>query len=432
MEPDYLQRRKSGSVDRGPPPICIETLPGEIQREIMLWLPSLGSLGAIIRTSPVFYSLFRREPKKFILNCLIIVLGDSFIDTCTAHAAMQDDFQRRRRDAMKLRHEPSMIWPFLESYRNEAKKLDDKSWRYSVSLEKAVQMATFHATIVEPLVEQYSSWAMTNLGTSVKPKPLSSTECMRIQRGMYRFQILCDVFGNRLKDHNISSNRPRHLGCLRFLSRYEPWEIEEILCINAFFEEKYEARLSEVSDDLKPSNHRFNGHSFPGEPEHAFDFERGGTRVNCRNFLVSQGLPLFASISRIHEHEELVNTMQANMLKHASEYWLGDVTGNTDMHERWETSYSERDAAQDEGRPMPFVGDDLNSPPLAWVLIWGEAYSNLFGTFIPRPLRLWGYIMWDAWRLKEDGAKEVLMREWYEMWQDGDYRDNLRAWNNRG
>lgn len=157
-----------------------------------------------------------------------------------------------------------------------------------------------------------------------------------------------------------------------------------------------------------------------------------GTRVNCRNFLVSQGLPLFASISRIHDHEELVNTMQANMFKHASEYWLSDVTGNTDMHERWETSYSERDAAQDEGRPMPFIGDDLDSPPLAWVLIWGEAYSNLFGTFIPRPLRLWGYIMWDAWRLEEDGAKEVLMREWYEMWQDGDYRDNLRAWNNRG
>lgn len=81
---------------------------------------------------------------------------------------------------------------------------------------------------------------------------------------------------------------------------------------------------------------------------------------------------------------------------------------------------------------MLFRGDDLDSPPLAWVLIWGEAYSNLFGTFIPKPLRLWGYIMWDARRLEESGAKDVLMREWYEMWQGGDYRDSLRAWGNRG
>lgn len=100
------------------------------------------------------------------------------------------------------------------------------------------------------------------------------------------------------------------------------------------------------------------------------------------------------------------------------------------MHERWERSYSDRDLAQDEGRPMSFRGDDLDSPPLAWVLIWGETYSNLFGTFIPKQLRRWGYIMWDARRLEETGAEERLMREWYEMWQGGDYRDSLRAWNN--
>lgn len=157
-----------------------------------------------------------------------------------------------------------------------------------------------------------------------------------------------------------------------------------------------------------------------------------GTRYYFRNFLVSQGLPLLASVLPIQDHEELVDALRANMHHFASDTWLDDITGNTDMHQRWERSYSERDAAQDEGRPMPFRGDDLDSPPLAWVLIWGEAYSNLFGTFIPKPLRLWGYIMWDARRLEESGAKDVLMHEWYEMWQGGDYRDSLRAWNHRG
>lgn len=155
-----------------------------------------------------------------------------------------------------------------------------------------------------------------------------------------------------------------------------------------------------------------------------------GTRDYFRNFLVSQGLPLLASVLRIQDREELVDTLRANMHHFASDTWLDDITGNTDMHDRWERSYSERDAAQDEGRPMPFREDDLESPPLAWVLIWAETYSNLFGVFIPKSLRRWGYIMWDARRLEETGAKDVLMCEWHEMWQGGDYRESLRLWGN--
>lgn len=149
---------------------------------------------------------------------------------------------------------------------------------------------------------------------------------------------------------------------------------------------------------------------------------------------MSQGLPLLLAVLRTAGREDLVRVFRANLHWHAFDTWLDDIISNTSMHERWERSYSERDAAQDEGRAMPFRGDDgdqqLGSPPLAWVLIWAGTYSNLFGVFIPRPLRRWGYIMWDAWRLEETGAKDVLMREWNEMWQGGDYRESLRAWGN--
>lgn len=435
MDSNDLQRQGSDSEagrGLGSPVKCIESLPVEIQRQIMFCLPSLASLGAIIRASPIFYSLFQSEPKNFIANCLILGLGDAFLDASTAQAAMQDDFQRQRCDAMKMRRESTIVWPFLESYLKKVQELPCNAWIHSISLPEAVQMATFHTSTVEPLVEQYASWALGNIGTSAQSTTLSSTERMRIQRAMYRFQILCDVFGNKLKHDNLSANRPRNLRCLRFLSRYEPWEIEEILCINTFFQEKYEQRLSEVSDDLNPNNNRLHSHSPLGGPEDAFDLEQARTRCYFRNFLVSQGLPLLASVLPIDDHDELVDGLSVQMHHFVSDTWLDDITGNTDMHQRWERSYSERDAAQDEGRPMTFRGDDLDSPPLAWVLIWGEAYSNLFGTFIPKPLRLWGYIMWDARRLEESGAKDVLMHEWYEMWQGGDYRDSLRAWNHRG
>lgn len=287
-----LQRRGSDCEGHGSPSKCIESMPVEIQRHIMFCLPSLRSLGALIRSSPILYSVFRSEPKKFISNCLFVVLGDTFVDARTAQAAMQDGFQRQRRDAMNLRREPSMIWPFLESYRREADLLPHKTLVNSMSLQEVNQVATFQVSMIEPMVEEYSTWALANVGSSVECLPLSSSERMRIQRGMYRFQILCDVFGNRLKDLNISRNRPRHLRCLRFLSSYEPWEIEEILCINTFFESQYEKKLSEVSVDLHPSSQRFQGQSDIGDPANAFDLGNSralktltGVAVNCTDKL---------------------------------------------------------------------------------------------------------------------------------------------------
>lgn len=277
MDSDDLQRQGFAGDGLASTVKCIESLPVEIQRQIIFCIPSLTSLGAIIRASPVFHSLFQSEPRNFIANCLILGLGDAFLDASTAQAAMQDDFQRQRRDAMKMRREPSVIWPFLESYRKKVAELPCNAWIHSISLPEAVQMATFHASTVEPLVERYASWALANIGTAVGPTALSSTERMRIQRAMYRFQIVCDVFGNRLKDDNLSTNRPRHLGCLRFLAGYEAWEIEEILCINAFVQEQYEQRLSEVSGDLNPNNDRLSSHSPLGGPEDAFDLEQGRT-----------------------------------------------------------------------------------------------------------------------------------------------------------
>ncbi|KAK7705537.1 hypothetical protein SLS64_007904 [Diaporthe eres] len=239
MDSNDLQRQGSDSEageGLGSPAKCIESLPVEIQRQIMFCLPSLASLGAIIRASPIFYSLFQSEPKNFIANCLILGLGDAFLDASTAQAAMQDDFQRQRRDAMKMRRESTIVWPFLESYLKRVQELPCNAWIHSISLPEAVQMATFHTSTVEPLVEQYASWALGNIGTSAKPTTLSSTERMRIQRAMCYF----------------------------------------------------------------------------------------------RNFLVSQGLPLLASVLPIDDHDELVDGLSVQMHHFKSDTWLDDITGNTD------------------------------------------------------------------------------------------------------
>lgn len=76
---------------------------------------------------------------------------------------------------------------------------------------------------------------------------------------------------------------------------------------------------------------------------------------------------------------------------------------------------------------MLFEGDVTlpGYPPLSWTTVWKNKYSNIYGDYIGRPLRLWGYIFWDAPRLKGTGALTVLMRQWEDAWGQDDPRDVL-------
>lgn len=93
-----------------------------------------------------------------------------------------------------------------------------------------------------------------------------------------------------------------------------------------------------------------------------------------------------------------------------------------------EERVSRREQKQERRDPLPFTGDGDSEtegprPPLAWTLIWGGTYSNLFGSYVPDTIRRWGYIFWDAERLERTGAKELLARQWKEEWKESDPRD---------
>lgn len=61
-----------------------------------------------------------------------------------------------------------------------------------------------------------------------------------------------------------------------------------------------------------------------------------------------------------------------------------------------------------------FSGDTetLDGPPLGWVLLWNEKYSNVYGPYVPGPLRQWGFVMWDAARLEKMGVKDLIYKQW--------------------
>lgn len=91
---------------------------------------------------------------------------------------------------------------------------------------------------------------------------------------------------------------------------------------------------------------------------------------------------------------------------------------------RQQEAPSAGDALEARRAPLPFRGDDLNGPPLAWTVIWDGTYSNLVGGYTSDEMRWWAYVLWDAGRLEEHGGRGVLERQWDECW-DHDLRHDL-------
>lgn len=73
-----------------------------------------------------------------------------------------------------------------------------------------------------------------------------------------------------------------------------------------------------------------------------------------------------------------------------------------------------KDEVEQRRDPIDFVSDVVppDGPPLAWVLLWGGKYANIYGAYVPESLRQWGYVIWDERRWIDMGAKELIARQW--------------------
>lgn len=127
------------------------------------------------------------------------------------------------------------------------------------------------------------------------------------------------------------------------------------------------------------------------------------------------------------DRETLVNIMQRNIVSFC-ECLSTDVGILCDGRQqaRRAQAPSRKDQLTNERAPLPFQGDCLSGPPLAWTIIWGGTYCNMIGDYIPDKLRQWGYVFWDAGRLEGCGGTDVLHRQWEVRWNHvEDPRDEI-------
>lgn len=437
------------------PQPTLEDLPVEVQGLILANTPSLQSLSAFVHASPGLHRVYLGDRLRILRSVVGNMLRGMVVDALGTHHSGTNLFQETR--------ELSLLWAFLKEH--EAKYDTAESvWIAQLSFEDAVQLAHFHVLVIEPLAERYASWALASLPTEpeeggFRQQPLSDTERRRMQHTLYRLQLFCNICGREARGSRdrIENNVDR----LRILQMFQPWEVEQILCVHGFFKDIYPDYFRQVAWDLNMDKNPKYRHlsltatiddlmlmggtdgeckcnlSFPRQ-KYQDDQIMSGSDVNDRSLdgVLRHGPQLLIDTIRTEDHEQLVDRIRDAILsslghEHSSLGsvsfdWIEDAVGYLEQEERRERWYSQYDLAQDFRHKMPFNGDDLDSPPLSWVLLWRAEYSNLIGCdYISGELRRWGYVMWDAARLGSRAEARIDYHSWGEADDPrGDYYDD--------
>ncbi|KAE8132867.1 hypothetical protein BDV38DRAFT_296563 [Aspergillus pseudotamarii] len=405
----------------------VEDLPPEVRHHLLSML-ELETLRALLYASPVYHQQYLLARKRLLCKSLETTLRTATIDACAVYQSGLVDFPHSRTK--------EKVNTFLQSYQDQR-----GSSLYSVpsktcSVDELVALAVFYFSIVKPLAQYYTSWALGNLATETgnprSNEPLSQVEETRLIRALYRFQLCCNLFGagcHKSSQMQRLSFDSVEIGTI-FLDLFEPWEVEEISCIYTFAKERYNQIFNDIRWDVHEENPKFEGQR-PPTPEGAFDLDNSWIRDSLLKGTISCGLGLLHMvIFKMKDHKHLVTTMQQHISWPAGNFLEGEALGESAQSQRRQDHPSNRDLRQERGDPLPFQGDEVPEtngvrPPLAWTLIWKGSYSNLYGYYVQDTIRRWGYVIWDATRLDRTGARELLARQWEADWGDTDPRDNL-------
>jgi hypothetical protein len=151
------------------------------------------------------------------------------------------------------------------------------------------------------------------------------------------------------------------------------------------------------------------------------------------NGTVGRGLKMLARLLAITHHETLVTEMERCFTRHPNmDATMRGVLSLEAQHDRrgMSIAFNARDEAELRRDAVQFDGDAVppDGPPLGWVLLWNETYSNLIGEYVPDTVKEWGYVMWDERRWIELGAEDLVYQQWDRRPDMVEIIGNLYGW----
>lgn len=273
------------------PNSSLESLPAELRRHIISMV-ELGSLQSLIHASPGYCRQYLAERRLLLSRSLESTLGSVTVEAYAVHLSNSADFARERN--------AECIEEFLKFYHTLKCKDLSSPLRKVLSMEDIISMVKFHCQIVQPLVRRFATQASNKLREHTESfhihDGLSRTEEIRMVRAFYRYQLCCNIYGcghgkSFASDKSSYSNCVDKLFCSYqsccfradysssgrvlkdFFCLFDPWEVEEIVCVSKFSQAKYEGIFDEIKWDVDEENPKFDEQR-PPTPVGAFDLRK--------------------------------------------------------------------------------------------------------------------------------------------------------------
>ena len=239
----------------------LERLPTEIQSAILLNVGDIVSLESLICASPRYRSAYLSQRHAILKRVLFnSIHPDVLYDAFSALDSTKIIKSNRKDRAARVR-------TFLSDYKDTREKWAPPE---HLDLESLYRLARLQNHV------QHSTEDLCRVGISSHPFPgtqivhgedLSMNESRRFYRAFYRFDIFCNLFRNwkTPPDDELLSNasnrhheNPFELEPLekssRFLSLFNPWEVEELACVRDYFFNYYRRMLHKFEPDLRERN----------------------------------------------------------------------------------------------------------------------------------------------------------------------------------
>ncbi|KFA81990.1 hypothetical protein S40288_10915 [Stachybotrys chartarum IBT 40288] len=428
------KRRRKASKKRNPD-ATLEAMPPGIRLEIMALL-HLDDLQQLVQASPNYLQLYRQHRPYILRHSFVSSLEHVLLEAVTvlftkrlvpfSTASDTHTFKTIVNQFHSMRgREPyakSQLIENMEAHEIEA-------------------MAKFYYSVIQPLTEFLPRQALPRLvardfdrenfpaslcqtramfSWPENEPPPTVTEKFRFMRALYRYQILCNVYGIGAARmgiygpaylcHLMDWSKPEGLLPL-YLDHFNPWEIEEMNCVHVLATEKvnqifYQLKL--IYDRQQPlilDHPDVAQILFLGDP-------------------VTIGLP---QLIRIMSKEKDYENLMSFIYERVSECHQGcQVDRRKNINEQSQemsvpSLKTHSTTPCHAETPKAFLGDHEPDeqgnmePPLAWILMCNNFSGSLDRSRLDDRMRGWGYVMWDAYRLKRHGGDSIVVQQFHEF-----------------
>ena len=230
----------SSQVGFVPQSASLESLPVEIQFEILERLTDLPSLNAIVHASPTCHRAYVTRRQSILAKVVSRDIGpDTVLEAQAVCMALKTD----KKDGSEIRN-------YLKWYRNSLRN------PASISIE------SFPLTIITllPQIQCAVRFAMKDFCQAALLRhplsnereehisPLSTNETRRISRAFYRFELFCTIFSEA--KFGVEPDLDCMDKCHLFLDNFSAWEREEIACIRDYIINRYAQLLARYKMEL--------------------------------------------------------------------------------------------------------------------------------------------------------------------------------------